>query len=86
MIHDGIEFTGNELDVILARRRQRALDPGLSAKQIKRLDSVKITKEMADILIEESCSICLEQFAQGMTVRKLTCRHVFHQKCIDTWL
>ncbi|KAI8869580.1 hypothetical protein GQ42DRAFT_112898, partial [Ramicandelaber brevisporus] len=34
-----------------------------------------------------SCSICIEEFATGDSVRVLpSCRHVFHAGCIDPWL
>ncbi|KAF7149683.1 hypothetical protein RHSIM_Rhsim02G0221900 [Rhododendron simsii] len=33
------------------------------------------------------CQICLEQFVDGENVRILpTCRHIFHDHCIKTWL
>mmetsp|Transcript_40827 Transcript_40827/g.94707 ORF Transcript_40827/g.94707 Transcript_40827/m.94707 type:complete len:334 (-) Transcript_40827:396-1397(-) len=32
------------------------------------------------------CSICLEPFAVGDRLRQLSCRHEFHQVCVDTWL
>ncbi|KAG5563135.1 hypothetical protein RHGRI_005777 [Rhododendron griersonianum] len=33
------------------------------------------------------CQICLEQFGNGENVRVLpTCRHIFHDHCIKTWL
>lgn len=32
------------------------------------------------------CSICTEDFADGMHVRRLPCGHVFHPSCIDEWL
>ncbi|KAI8869225.1 hypothetical protein GQ42DRAFT_114162, partial [Ramicandelaber brevisporus] len=34
-----------------------------------------------------SCSICIDEFAAGDTVRVLpACHHVFHADCIDPWL
>lgn len=32
------------------------------------------------------CSICLEQFSEGDTVKKLKCKHIFHPECIQQWL
>ncbi|KAH7840904.1 hypothetical protein Vadar_023111 [Vaccinium darrowii] len=33
------------------------------------------------------CQICLEEFVKGEDVRVLpTCRHIFHDKCIRSWL
>ena len=35
---------------------------------------------------ETNCSICLSQFENGDSVRKLPCGHEFHSSCIETWL
>ena len=32
------------------------------------------------------CSICLETFRDEEVVRRLTCGHVFHKRCVDQWL
>ena len=34
----------------------------------------------------ESCNICSQLLRKGAAVRRLTCGHVFHAKCIDEWL
>jgi hypothetical protein len=33
-----------------------------------------------------SCSVCMEEYAPGDTVKTLPCLHQFHCNCIDTWL
>ena len=33
-----------------------------------------------------TCSICLDGVKSGQTVKMLGCMHIFHAKCIDTWL
>eukprot|EP00276_Gloeochaete_wittrockiana_P004988 CAMPEP_0184650318 /NCGR_PEP_ID=MMETSP0308-20130426/7841_1 /TAXON_ID=38269 /ORGANISM="Gloeochaete witrockiana, Strain SAG 46.84" /LENGTH=448 /DNA_ID=CAMNT_0027083753 /DNA_START=261 /DNA_END=1607 /DNA_ORIENTATION=+ len=35
---------------------------------------------------DNSCSICLGEYAQGVDVRAMPCAHVFHRECIDLWL
>ncbi|ORX56903.1 hypothetical protein DM01DRAFT_1238084 [Hesseltinella vesiculosa] len=35
---------------------------------------------------EDACVICLDDFTQGDTVRKLPCGHEYHCECIDPWL
>lgn len=34
----------------------------------------------------DMCSICFEQFNDEEECRELKCNHMFHQKCVDTWL
>lgn len=34
----------------------------------------------------QTCCICLECFQSGEHVRRLPCRHLFHQGCVDEWL
>mmetsp|Transcript_8049 Transcript_8049/g.12623 ORF Transcript_8049/g.12623 Transcript_8049/m.12623 type:complete len:456 (+) Transcript_8049:105-1472(+) len=34
----------------------------------------------------QSCSVCLETYQEGETVRTIPCFHTFHAKCIDPWL
>ncbi len=33
-----------------------------------------------------SCAICADDFTDGVPVRKLPCKHIFHPTCIDPWL
>lgn len=33
-----------------------------------------------------SCTVCMEEFEEDSMVRKMVCKHVFHQECIDKWL
>lgn len=33
-----------------------------------------------------TCSICTEDFLDGMELRELPCGHAFHPQCIDPWL
>lgn len=33
-----------------------------------------------------SCSICAEDFLDSENVRILPCGHIYHQRCIDSWL
>lgn len=33
-----------------------------------------------------SCSVCLESYREGETVRTIPCFHTFHKSCIDPWL
>ncbi|KAK4429772.1 E3 ubiquitin-protein ligase RING1-like [Sesamum alatum] len=36
--------------------------------------------------LKEPCSICLEEFSDGVHGTRLPCRHMFHENCILRWL
>jgi len=39
-----------------------------------------------DITVQNSCSICQEDYVVGDTIRKINhCAHYFHKSCIDSW-
>jgi len=34
----------------------------------------------------ERCLICLDDYDEADEIRVLSCRHAFHQTCVDRWL
>ncbi|KAJ1663544.1 hypothetical protein EV178_004877 [Coemansia sp. RSA 1646] len=40
----------------------------------------------SNMLHEENCAVCLDDYNSGEQVRQLPCRHFFHIACIDPWL
>jgi hypothetical protein len=52
--------------------------------KIKQIGKYKKIKEN-DQLINNECSICIENFCCGEYQRTLVCNHSFHKKCIDKW-
>ncbi|XP_033731110.1 uncharacterized protein LOC117320704 [Pecten maximus] len=36
--------------------------------------------------VNDTCAICMDQYALGQSRKFLPCKHVFHANCIDMWL
>lgn len=53
-------------------------------EDIERVPFTQITKEDVDRNLQ--CSVCMEDYKVGESVRKLDCTHVFHTDCIVPWL
>ena len=43
-------------------------------------------KAAADWLKDATCSICLEEYANGQRLKILPCQHCFHENCVVPWL
>ena len=56
---------------------------GLSPERIKQFDYFKADES----LVDEQCSICMEDFEVGRNMMRLDCdgRHMFCQVCIEGW-
>ncbi|KAK2408778.1 RING/U-box superfamily protein [Trifolium repens] len=62
---------------------------GLSGASVENIPTISITSDNNfDISGDRvSCSVCLQDFQIGETVRSLPhCHHMFHLPCIDKWL
>ncbi|KAL1215594.1 NEP1-interacting protein 1 [Cardamine amara subsp. amara] len=62
---------------------------GLTGDLVDKIPKIKITgKNNLDASgNKDSCSVCLQDFQLGETVRSLPhCHHMFHLPCIDKWL
>ncbi|CAN6970653.1 unnamed protein product [Brassica rapa subsp. trilocularis] len=61
-----------------------AISNGLTGDSLDRIPKVRITDTSGEMV---SCSVCLQDFKVGETVRILPqCYHTFHLPCIDKWL
>ncbi|KAJ3684631.1 hypothetical protein LUZ61_013795 [Rhynchospora tenuis] len=49
---------------------------------IEGISTVRIDRSTAG----EKCPICLDEFVVGQEASKVPCKHMFHCKCIKTWL
>ncbi|KAH1224057.1 NEP1-interacting protein 1 [Glycine max] len=62
---------------------------GLSGDLVEKIPKIKITTDNNFDASGDrvSCSVCLQDFMLGETVRSLPhCHHMFHLPCIDKWL
>ncbi|KAJ4725091.1 RING/U-box superfamily protein, putative isoform 1 [Melia azedarach] len=61
---------------------------GLSIDCIRKLPECRThSEEMIQLCNEPGCSICLQDFQEGDSARRLpNCGHCFHLECIDKWL
>ncbi|KAI6030788.1 hypothetical protein F5J12DRAFT_802837 [Pisolithus orientalis] len=58
---------------------------GLEVIQSSSLEEYEKTGRIANNCIER-CLICLEDYTPEEHIRVLTCKHAFHQACVDRWL
>ena len=90
-------FVAFLLSLILAagafhrRRAERGLpSSGFSPKHLKNLPQFRFRKSDKNetaTLAQTDCVVCLDEFREGQRCRKLPgCGHVFHRRCLDTWL
>ena len=63
--------------------------PGLTAEQIATCTEFVKDAEVVELTLipEITCSICICEFEEGESVRRLPCHHmhIFHTECIDQW-
>nr|GMC76361.1 probable E3 ubiquitin-protein ligase RHY1A [Ipomoea batatas] len=61
---------------------------GLSVDEINGLKQGRFKKDNTTVAEEKSlmCSICLEEFSEGVKIMPLSCSHTFHHNCIASWL
>ncbi|KAJ3324526.1 hypothetical protein HDU76_013395 [Blyttiomyces sp. JEL0837] len=67
-------------------------DTGPSQSQTQTTDSqpqpTRVEWGLRDLMsaTKESCTICLDSYAENDELRILRCKHGFHSECIDRWL
>ncbi|XRB10301.1 RING-type domain-containing protein [Pseudoscourfieldia marina] len=64
-------------------RSQQLHDPRIR-RMIRSLPRYKYSMESTDEV--NMCSICLEEYETGDSMKVLPCMHKYHEACIDTWL
>lgn len=58
---------------------------GLTKNQIRKLKHGKYSKRRTKSN-DNKCVICQYDFKEGENTTELSCGHVFHSECVDTWL
>lgn len=56
---------------------------GMSAEEIKKFPVQLYVKSLDG---EGTCTVCFCEYETGEYIRKLGCKHRFHQTCIDKWM
>jgi len=56
---------------------------GMSAEEIAKMP-VEVHSNEVDG--SHSCTVCISEYEDGESLRKLPCGHKFHVECIDTWM
>jgi hypothetical protein len=62
-----------------------SVSKGLNKAQIKKIPRFIYQKHIHKN-IDNKCVVCQYEFKNGETVTQLTCGHLFHSECVDTWL
>ena len=57
--------------------------PNITDGQLAQIPSSVLSSEQAKELV--SCSVCLEEYNEGDTIKHLQCKHDFHSDCIIQW-
>ena len=63
--------------------------PVMSDDEVEDLDLEEKEEAIHDDMDDSdlfSCTICIGDFEEGETLRRLPCNHVFHTSCIDPWM
>lgn len=61
--------------------------PSTKKQRLELVSTVKYKKELPETESGAECSVCLSAFVDGEEISELNdCKHIFHAKCIDTWL
>lgn len=65
------------------RKQEKQMKKAFKKMKVETLNS---SSELVQNHDEACCAICIDDFEAGAVVRHLTCKHVYHKKCIDPWL
>ena len=69
-------------DYIYDRILEHSIDSHID-ELYKKNDNHRIMVDLIDCVSEETCLVCLEKVEIGTKVYNLSCRHYFHQQCLE---
>lgn len=63
-------------------------DDALARMPVRRFSKARFSKPDADenLVDAPTCAVCMCDAEEGDALRRLPCRHEFHQSCVDRWL
>lgn len=79
----------NIINYLMANDPNRYGNPPASKKAVESIETIKLTEENYEELKKNSlleCSVCKDEFSVNEEVKKMPCRHFFHDECISPWL
>ena len=78
----------NEPETDILEEFMQPVEVLTNLKDINRNSTVLISNSILqdDNFENIRCTICLSTIQNNEIIRKLSCQHVYHQKCIDHWL
>jgi hypothetical protein len=59
---------------------------GASQSVIDSIPRQRFHSTLAEGACDSSCAVCLSDFEDGDSIRRLPCNHSFHCACVDRWL
>lgn len=80
------EFEDAELEALL-----QALSDSLEDEEeeethsLETIESVAPAAKLAEQVLPNKCSVCLDSIEKLQLYRQLDCGHYYHKRCIDTW-
>ena len=81
-IIDLFEEGNDSVEVSLEEEEKNEIEDSYEAiKGIENYETVEYVKNQTYV----NCSICLEDFTEGIDIIRLECFHIFHNACIRDW-
>ncbi|KAH7316812.1 hypothetical protein B0I35DRAFT_263986 [Stachybotrys elegans] len=86
-------------DLCYRRRRRMDLEASRSKSGVKALDEIAPSEPYYALMAKmirspgaipyssasNTCVICIEEYDDAATIRKLPCHHFFHSECLEKW-